>query len=143
MIDVTMSGALPAGLTRRDLERAIRLTFVRTRHAVRGSVALAFVSSRRMRALNKSWRHKDRTTDVLSFAPAIVPSDRGPKDWGDILVEPSFVRAEARRRGIPFAEEVLRVTVHGMLHLFGYDHATEPDELKMFTLQERIVAEAL
>lgn len=143
MIAVIMSGSLPAGLSKRDLERAIRLTFKRARKTAAGTVSLAFVSDRRMTALNRRWRGKNRPTDVLSFAPARLPGRPGEREWGDIVIDPTFVRHEARRRGIGVPEEVVRVAVHGMLHLFGYDHATEREELKMFTLQERVVAEAL
>jgi len=136
-----VTGRVPRGLTMHDLEQALRLTFKKTRRTEQGSVSIAFITARRMRELNKQWRHKDRSTDVLSFSPAA--SVTSPiRQWGDILVDPAYVNAEAKRRSIAFREEVLRVVVHGMLHLFGYDHATERDELKMFTLQERVIAEA-
>jgi probable rRNA maturation factor len=142
MIDLMISGTLPKGLTAADLEQAIRLTFKRTRHGEQGSVSVAFISARRMQELNRRWRKKNRSTDVLSFAPAEVP--HGPvRQWGDILIDPVYVRAEAKRRAIPYSEEILRVAVHGMLHLFGFDHATEKDELRMFTVQEHIVADVV
>jgi probable rRNA maturation factor len=63
---------------------------------------------------------------------------------GEIFfVSPTTVRSEALRRKIHPAEECLRVSVHGLLHLFGYDHATESDELEMFSLQEQAIARAL
>jgi probable rRNA maturation factor len=80
----------------------------------------------------------------LSFAPAdIALPRRVPKQWGDLIVSSDFVRRDADRRGIAFREELLRVTIHGMLHLFGYDHATRADEKRMFGLQERIVQEVM
>jgi probable rRNA maturation factor len=56
--------------------------------------------------------------------------------WGDIFIAPVYVRKESERRAISFHEELLRVMIHGMLHLMGYDHATKREEREMFGLQE-------
>lgn len=95
-----------------------------------------------MRQLNRRWRKKNRPTDVLSFAPSDLPTG-AVKVWGDVILCPSYIRTEARRRGIAFREELLRVTIHGMLHLFGYDHATVRDERRMFGIQERALTRVL
>lgn len=143
-MDVSISGTRPRCLGPTVIMRALRLTLQATKTAPSGSVSVAFVSDAKMRALNKRWRRKDRTTDVLSFAPPKVPVIKSvPRQWGDIFVSPAFVRKEARKRNISFREELLRVIVHGMLHLMGYDHATEREETKMFSLQERCLERAL
>jgi len=144
MIDLSISGELPASIHKKDIMNVITRVFTAQRIIPAGSVSVVFVTDPAMRKMNKRWRRKDRATDVLSFAPPTVPTTRStPRQWGDIFVSPAFVRAEAQRRGIAFREELLRVIVHGMLHLFGYDHATEREETKMFGIQERILTSAL
>lgn len=142
MIDVSMHGPLPSGINETDIRSALRSVFSSARRPARGGVAVVFVAPARMRKLNREWRGKNRPTDVLSFAPPSVPM-HAPHSWGDIVLCPSYIRSEARRRGIPFREELLRVTIHGMLHLFGHDHATARDERRMFGLQERALTRVL
>ena len=57
------------------------------------------------------------------------------------MIALSVVKQEARRRRIDLEEEVARMTVHGILHLCGYDHGTEEEEMNMFAIQERVLAE--
>jgi probable rRNA maturation factor len=144
MLEITLSGRAPHGVTLPTIRRAFHETFRLAKKTERGSVSLAFISDAEMKKLNMRWRKKNKTTDVLSFAPADVPTpSKEAHHWGDIFVSPTTVRSEALRRKIHPAEECLRVSVHGLLHLFGYDHATESDELEMFSLQEQAIARAL
>lgn len=145
MIDVVFTGAVPAPLSKPLLTRAIRLAFEVTRKRQRGSVSVVFLTEGRIRALNRKWRRIDRSTDVLSFSPsADIPLGRETKNaWGDLFLASAYIRREARRRAIDFSEELLRVLIHGMLHLFGYDHATAAEEKRMFGLQERALAKTL
>lgn len=144
MIDVTFHGRPPAGVAPSLVRKAFRETFRATRRPERGSVSLAFVSDGQIRTLNRQWRKKDKPTDVLSFAPVALPgSSRDTHNWGDIFVAPTTVRKEAKRRGIAFPEECLRVSIHGLLHLMGYDHPTDAEEFRMFSIQERALARTL
>lgn len=143
MIDLTVSGRVPFGLTRTHLVRAVDAAFGAARVPKKGSVAVRFVTPLAMRKLNRTYRHKDRETDVLSFEPATLPAGLVQTDRGDIIVDARFVAAEAKRRSIAPREEALRVVIHGVLHLLGYDHATERDELDMFTRQEQALAKAV
>jgi probable rRNA maturation factor len=75
----------------------------------------------------------NRPTDVLSFSS----EDAGY--LGDLAICVPYASREAKRRAIPVTEELVRLLVHGTLHLSGYDHATAKQEEVMFRLQERIV----
>jgi len=87
-----------------------------------------------MRSLNRTWRRKDRPTDVLSF-----PS--GERDFlGDLVIDVPYARRQARRRGHALRREVQILLAHGLLHLLGYDHET--DGGTMFRLQRRILLSA-
>ena len=60
-------------------------------------------------------------------------------ELGDIVICPSYATREAKRRAISAREELLRLMIHGVLHLKGYDHATEDEEMVMFRLQEELL----
>ncbi len=76
-----------------------------------------------MRGLNRRYRGKDRSTDVLSFPSA------GSGFLGDIVVSVPFASREARRRKAPVSRELDRLLLHGFLHLLGYDHETDRGEM--------------
>ena len=80
--------------------------------------AVAFVSDRRMRTLNRVFRGRDATTDVLSF-----PGD----GWwlGDIAISVERANAQARETDRSLSREIRMLLVHGYLHLNGYDHETD------------------
>ena len=85
-------------------------------------VSVLFCGDRRMRTLNRTYRRKDRSTDVLAF-PA------GGELLGDIVVSVPYASRQARRRGEPASREIDRLLVHGLLHLSGYDHETDNGEM--------------
>lgn len=111
-------------------------------------LSIRIASGSEIARLNRTYRDANRPTDVLSFGAADDRSARatrptgGEKEWGDIVIAPSVAAREAKKRKIPLAEELIRLAVHGALHLLGYDHATPRDERRMFRFQERAVRRA-
>ena len=99
-----------------------------------GELAITFISSRRMRALNRRFCHHDWVTDVLSFRY------EGEPVAGDILIAPAAARAYARQHGIPYAEELSRYVVHGLLHWLGHEDRTPAQQRKMRALEDRLLA---
>lgn len=118
-----------------EAQRALRYRYPR-------QVGIAWVGLEEMRKLNAQYRHKDRPTDVLSFEPEQKEID-GERYMGDLVICQPYAKAEAIRRGIPTKEEILRLVVHGTLHLAGQDHATLDEEAKMFGVQERLISRIL
>ncbi len=105
-------------------------------------VTLAFVTEKKMQTLNRQYRHIDKPTDVLSFEPersTVKAGKEGKAFLGDIIVCVPYAKREATRRAMSLREELLRLIAHGVLHLSGFDHATDKQEEKMFGLQERVV----
>jgi len=96
--------------------------------SARGDLCVALVSDRRMRALNRQFRGKDRVTDVLSF-PASDPS--APSAFfaagflGDIVIAAGVAKRQAKEHGHSLKTEIQTLAVHGLLHLLGYDHETD------------------
>ncbi|MCU0611213.1 MAG: rRNA maturation RNase YbeY [Candidatus Eisenbacteria bacterium] len=104
----------------------------------RGEVSLTFVDTAGMTALNERYTGRRGTTDVLAFSQQEgYPPAPDPDFLGDVLVDLQRVRAQARDHGVATSEEVLRVVAHGFLHLVGYDHATDQEEVRMRQAEER------
>jgi probable rRNA maturation factor len=119
----------------------------------RGEVTVALVSDARMRALNRMYRGKDYATDVLSF-----PAEKGRKGrkgfplhpfppfppllptLGDIVIATGVARRQARDLGHSLAVELRILSLHGLLHLLGYDH--ERDRGRMRTLEQRLLRQS-
>lgn len=95
------------------------------------AVSVLVCGDARMRALNRTWRRKDRPTDVLSF-----PSEEAGL-LGDVAIDLPYAARQARARGHATRRELQVLLAHGLLHLLGYDHET--DDGTMFRLQSRLV----
>ena len=100
-----------------------------------------------IRDLNRRWRGKDEATDVLSFeaependpeAPGRVPRDRGC--YGDLVISMDTLVVNGAYFGVEPQEELQRVSVHGLMHLMGWDHATNEASEPMLVRQEAVLA---
>ena len=102
------------------------------------SFTIAFVSDRAMRELNRMWRHKSGTTDVLSF-PA--EQDEFEKlegsTLGDVVISVEQAARQAKEHGLTLDQEIAQLILHGLLHLCGYDHATDNGEMNRLELRLR------
>ena len=85
-------------------------------------VQVLFVDDKAIHKINKRWRQKDKATDVISF-PALEAKFPGPcLELGDIIISIDTAKRQAKEFGCSFFEEMLRLLIHGMLHLLGFDH---------------------
>jgi probable rRNA maturation factor len=95
--------------------------------------------------LNEKWMEKEGPTDVLAFPmdelrPGLVNEEPEEGVLGDLVLCPAVAEQQAATAGHSTQAELELLTVHGILHLLGYDHA-EPEELKvMFGLQDELLA---
>lgn len=103
-------------------------------------VSLNLVGEAKIRELNKKHRGKSKVTDVLSF-PLKEPrlQKHGILPLGDIFICLPFAVGEAERQNISLKKELAWLTVHGFLHLAGYDHEKPDDKNKMFALENKIL----
>ncbi len=101
-----------------------------------------FVDSKTIRELNKNYRNIDRETDVISFA---LEDGEGNINFefgrllGDIYICVSKMKDQAKEYGHSIKREMGFLTIHGLLHLLGYDHMTKEEEEVMFKKQEEIL----
>ena len=101
-------------------------------------VTVAFVSDRAMGELNRRWRGKRGTTDVLSFPAEQDEFEKSAEGatLGDVVISVEQAERQAAEHGLEFEREVEQLILHGMLHLCGYDH--ERDEGEMNALEVRL-----
>ena len=99
-----------------------------------GEVVVALVCDEKMRALNKRYRGLDRVTDVLSFLadPYLFHDRSSPRALGDIVIATGVTKRQARSLGVSVDMETRRLTLHGLLHLMGYDHETDTGQMRKF-----------
>jgi probable rRNA maturation factor len=139
--DVAIKGSV-RGLSHREIEAFVIAALARLRSARAltwkvDEVSVVFVGDRVMRQLNRMWRGRDRTTDVLTFE-----GDRdqhlpgAPTSLGDIVICLDEARRQARGQRHSLATEVRYLLLHGLIHALGYDH--EGDDGEMDSLEMRL-----
>lgn len=102
-------------------------------------LCVRLVDENEIQALNRTYRSKDKPTNVLSF-PIDLPEDVNVPLLGDIVVCPSIVLAEAQVQHKPYEHHFAHMLVHGCLHLLGYDHETHEQADLMEPLEVSILA---
>ncbi|WP_407157233.1 rRNA maturation RNase YbeY [Bradyrhizobium sp. STM 3557] len=108
-------------------------------------IAVMLTDDAGIRILNNNWRGIDKPTNVLSF-PALQPTgpvgeDDPPRMLGDIAIAFETMRREADEAQKPFEHHLSHLTVHGFLHLIGYDHETDDEAEEMEALETEILAQ--
>lgn len=101
-------------------------------------VTVAFVSDRMMSALNRRWRGKSGTTDVLSFPAAQDEFETiEGSTLGDVVISVEQAARQAKENKLSLDEEIAQLILHGLIHLSGFDHATDDGEMDQLELQLR------
>lgn len=100
-------------------------------------LSVTFIDDLKMREFNRDYRNIDRTTDVLSF-----PQEEGPGETllGDILISVQTSLRNSKRYGLTHEEEIVKLLVHGILHLFGYDHKKKKEREEMREKEKEILS---
>jgi len=118
-----------------------------TREGVSPSAELSFIitDGETIQELNRRYRGKDEPTDVLSFAlqdgePFIAPPD-GILHLGEVFISYPQAVMQAKEYNHPIEREMAVLTIHGVLHLLGYDHEREKDEQEMRDREEEVLQE--
>lgn len=121
---------LPSDLKRKIKMLAQRITKSEGKNL---NANLIFIGDAEMRKLNRRFREKDKTTDVLSFPIEA----NGKQVEGEIYISLPQANRQAPLFGNKPEGEILRLAAHGFLHLLGYDHLTNEDSSKMFSREEK------
>ncbi|HET7024052.1 MAG TPA: rRNA maturation RNase YbeY [Gemmatimonadales bacterium] len=134
--DVTVGGrpALPPASVRRVVRAVVAAE--RPRRPLT-QLSITFLGPLRMRRLNRRHLHHDRVTDVIAFALRLPDGALA----GDVYVCRAVADRQAREAGRPLREELIRLIIHGTLHVLGHDHPAGPGRMRsaMWHRQERLV----
>lgn len=111
-------------------------------------VSINFIDNKEIQELNRNYRQKDTPTDVISFAlqetvegEVDIIGEDIPLTLGDIVISVDMAKEQAIDYDHSFERELAFLTIHGFLHLLGYDHMNKADETIMFAKQEAILGE--
>ena len=139
-------GILPDGITvDKETEDTIRLAIEKIGELYgeeKSEVSVTVTNDEEIHALNLKYRGIDRPTDVLSFAFRESADDLDKDNLGEIIISLPRAKSQAEEYGHSLRRELAFLTVHGMLHLLGYDHIDEADRLEM-EKEQKIVMDAL
>ena len=105
-------------------------------------LGILFVGDQRMRGLNRRYRGKDRTTDVLAFAMREAPHSSADL-LGDVVIAVPTAARQAKQGQRSLDEELAVLLVHGILHLCGYDHERSEKEARRMHRRERMILRSL
>jgi probable rRNA maturation factor len=112
-------------------------------HLQSSELSVVFVNRRMMKALNTRYRGVPKDTDVLSFPLGEKPALHGPCMLGDIVVSVPKALLQSKEFHVPFYDEVLRLLVHGLLHLVGYDHERNTYQKRKMEKKEKELLHAI
>lgn len=130
------------------LQRLLVFTAKKEEIANEAEVSVTFVSNQEIKEINRNYRQQDRPTDVISFAMQEKVTDEVeiigedlPLVLGDIVISVDKAKEQAEEYGHSLERELSFLSVHGFLHLLGYDHMNKEDETEMFRKQDDILDE--
>lgn len=105
-------------------------------------ISVMLTDDAHIRDLNRTWRGKDKATNVLSFPAPEPPGSAaaGPRHLGDIALAYETLAREADEESKPLAHHFAHLVVHGVLHLFGYDHEVEAEAERMEDLEVKALS---
>jgi probable rRNA maturation factor len=129
-----------------EFAKLARFTMGRMRVHPEAELCLRLVDEATITEYNQRWMGREGPTDVLSFPmDELRPARDGEVEQegilGDMLLCPQYATAQAPSFNRSPEDEMRLLTIHGILHLLGYDHAEPEEEREMFALQARLLAE--
>jgi probable rRNA maturation factor len=139
---VTVHSEAPRGVTAAKIKRAAA-AMLRALELPRAELSIVLCDDREIHALNRTYRRKDKPTDVLAFA---MREGEGGERAGDVLGDVVISTQTAARQAVEHEHtvttEILTLLAHGLLHLLGWDHRTDAEDLRMRTEVARLVERA-
>lgn len=107
--------------------------------AAPGEVTVVLTDNRQIRDFNRRFAGHDALTDVLSFADGSQDTSTGNTYFGDVVISVPVAKVQAKKAGHSLEVELALLTVHGVLHLLGYDHVHPEDHEQMWDAQSAIL----
>ena len=102
------------------------------------SLSLLLSNNKKIKILNKKFRNKNKSTDILSFPSSKILKISKQTYLGDIIISLNFMNKPKSQTDNQFKEKIIKTFIHGFLHLLGFDHVKNKDYLKMLKEEEKI-----
>ncbi len=107
-------------------------------------ISLLFLNDKAITELNRTYRGKERPTNVLAFSMREGPfPELNPQVLGDVVISLDTAKREAGEAGIPLEEHLKNLLIHGILHLLGYDHEKGGRQARKMEKQAEIIRREL
>ena len=139
MITLEILDAYRSRVDSSALETAVKTAIQQQSAPADASLTLIISDDEQLHTLNRQYRNVDAPTDVLSFSADFIDPESNVPYLGDILISYERATAQATSGGHSIADELLLLTVHGVLHLLGHDHATPEEKTRMWAAQNEIL----
>ncbi|MCP4724860.1 MAG: rRNA maturation RNase YbeY [bacterium] len=123
-------------VTENEVETAVELV-CSSEKLFKGEISIIFAGDTKIRELNKRFLNHDRSTDVIAFS---LEDDGEPLE-GEIYICTDTAGSQAEEYSVTYENELLRLIIHGTLHLCGYEDSTEPEKAEMLELGEDYLAQ--
>ena len=142
-IDFMDDGNFTDETQRGEIESLIGFAYAHLDETDDAEISVSFVDEEEIQEINRSYREKDAVTDVISFAMEdeddnVIHED-APRMLGDIIICTDRAKSQAEEYGHSYKRELMFLTLHGFLHLLGYDHMEAAEEKEMNRLQDEIL----
>lgn len=105
-----------------------------------GGLTIVLTDENIIHRLNQQYRGHDSSTDVLSFADGSLDPDTGDVYYGDVIIAVPRAKTQAKTAGHTLEAELALLTIHGVLHLLGYDHINPEERDRMWVVKRTILA---
>ncbi len=114
------------------VKRAVEAVLIKQR-LKKAALAVVLSNDAEVQSLNRDYRKKDKPTNVLSFPDGSV--EEGVRQLGDIILAYETIAREAAEQKKPMKAHITHLTIHGVLHLLGFDHETEKEAASMESIE--------
>lgn len=140
MIYIQVSETIQFPFEHQVFEKAALAVLEFTQQSTEVDLSLVFSDDLQLQQLNREFLGFDAPTDVLSFPAHFIDPDSGRAYLGDVLISVPRAAEQARLNQKSLQSELLLLTVHGILHLLGYDHAEKEQQEQMWKIQDEILS---
>jgi len=139
MITVEIDQQFKQEISTEALVSLVKAVFAHLQLPASPSLSIKISDDSAIQELNRSYLGIDAPTDVLSFPMPFEDPESGSQYYGDIIVSYPTAAAQAQQGGHPIEDEIKLLVVHGLLHLLGYNHASEADKKEMWAHQSELL----
>jgi probable rRNA maturation factor len=126
-------------ISKRSIASIVHLAFEYFNNITEPDLTIVLTTDEVIQQLNAQYRGFDKPTDVLSFESGEINPETGIPYLGDIVISVPTASRQAHLAGHPIQNEIQLLVIHGLLHLFGYDHDTPAKKEQMWSLQSQFL----